>query len=244
MSQTPSESGKDQSPSPLSLNLSLQDYPPLPTSKTSDKREDMSSTKSMKKSLRSRIPFFRKKKSSASLPRDSPSPSPPAPSSPSESPESLSSSMQTLQPKTTHPIPPQTPSTLSGSATTTWAHEQTGSSVWVKPGLQIPEISQRPVEPPLPPSSPPPTYDELTQQLAMLRQEKSLHDSLRSTTRSSASSHATKSPLPSTSVQVARDWRKKQPPSIGRANEPLVLRPMPSMRSKQKSTASILSGSS
>ncbi|KAK0429531.1 hypothetical protein EV421DRAFT_1914524 [Armillaria borealis] len=90
MSPTPSESGKDQSPSLPSSSLSLQDYPPLPTSKTPDRKGD---TSSMKKS---------------------PSPSPSAPSSPSENPESLLSSTQTVK-KTTDPTLPPIPSTIPGA---------------------------------------------------------------------------------------------------------------------------------
>ncbi|KAK0442670.1 hypothetical protein EV421DRAFT_1736184 [Armillaria borealis] len=98
MSQTPSESGKVQSPSLLSLNPDPQQGPPPSVSRTSDKREDTSSMKSTKRSLRSRIPFFWKKGSTTSLPEEPLPPSSPAPSSHSESSEYLSSSGLTAKP--------------------------------------------------------------------------------------------------------------------------------------------------
>ncbi|SJL16840.1 uncharacterized protein ARMOST_20369 [Armillaria ostoyae] len=239
MSLTPSESGKDQSPSPHSSNLSLQDYPPLPTSKTSDKKEDASSTKSTKKSLRSRLPFFWKKESSTSLPLDPISPSPPAPSSPSENPESLSSSVQTLQPMTVmHHTPPQPPKSLSGTTRPSTPHTPIPEL-----GPQTLATSQKPQEPALPPPDPLPTYDELLWQVATLRQEKNLCDLHRATMRSNAPSSETESLPTSTSAQVAHSWRMKQPLSTGSDKQPPPPKPAPSTRLRSRPTTSILAQS-
>ncbi|SJL14244.1 uncharacterized protein ARMOST_17700 [Armillaria ostoyae] len=157
---TPSESGKDQSPSPRSSNLSLPEHPP--TGKTSDRKEDASSMKSTKKSLRSRLPFFQKKESSTSLPLDPISPSPPASSSPSESPESLSSSVQTLQPTTAmHHTPPQPPKSLSGTTRPNTPHVSLPHTPEPELGPQTLVTSPKPQEPALPLPDPLPTYDEL-----------------------------------------------------------------------------------
>ncbi|KAK0453506.1 hypothetical protein EV421DRAFT_1956368 [Armillaria borealis] len=227
MSQTHSESGKAQSPSLPSLNPSPQQGPPS-ASRTSDKREDTSSMKSTKRSLRSRIPFFRKKGSTTSLPEEPSPPSSPAPSSPSESPEYLSSSGLTAKPvMSTDPTLPPTPS------------------------MNVPTPHTPRDRSSVDPSPPSPTYDELLQQIALLQQRKNLRDSPRETTSSpnlpptttswNEPSSVTAPSLSSTSAQVAHNWRESQRPSIGSDRPPPEQRPTPSTRSKQRATISVLS---
>ncbi|KAK0429855.1 hypothetical protein EV421DRAFT_1913895 [Armillaria borealis] len=224
MSPTPSESGKAQSPSLPSSSHNLQDYPSLPTSKTLDRKGDMSSMRSTKRSLRSRIPFFRKKGSTTSLPEEPPSPSSPVLSSLSKNPEFLLSSKQTVR-MTTDPTLPLPQNMLD-----------------TPPTPHIPTVD-------LPLQFP--TYDELLQQVILLRQEKNSPDSPCMTTSSHSLLPKTMSwnePLPatelsrgSTSAQVARSWRESQLPSIGSDKPPPEQRQMPSTRSKQRPTISILS---
>ncbi|PBK64637.1 hypothetical protein ARMSODRAFT_978890 [Armillaria solidipes] len=210
MSQQPMEHPGQPTPSLHSSHPSLQDYPPLPMSKTSDKKEDTSSMKSMKRSLRSRIPFFRKGSKSL-LPQAPPSP---VLNFPSENPESLLSSVQTLRLMTTtatDPTPPPSQNILSGKTITE---------------------SSSPLH------EPAPMYDELIQQVAKLRQEKSSRNSQRETTRLSAPMPVTELLLTSTAAQLAQDWRAKPTPSIGRDSKVASLRPMPSARLTQKSSKS------
>ncbi|SJL03632.1 uncharacterized protein ARMOST_06989 [Armillaria ostoyae] len=246
MSQQLMEHPGQQPTSSHSSHLNLQDYPPLPMSKMLGKKEDTSSMQSTKKSLRFQISFFQKKGSETSLPLDPPSLTSPAPSSLSKNLESLSSSIQTLQPlmTTMRPIPPPTPSTSSGSATTTWPHAPQTDYPVPDTGPQTLATSQKPPGVPPSPLNPLPTYDKLLQQVVNLQQEKSLHDSLRATTRLSELSPVTE-PLPSSiAMQHAQDWRWKQALSTGHGNKPTTPKPTPSMRPKLKPTISILSGTS
>ncbi|PBK66620.1 hypothetical protein ARMSODRAFT_977515 [Armillaria solidipes] len=185
-------------------------HPNPPSSKTSGKKEDTSSTKSRKKSGRSLLSFL-KKGSKTSLHLDPPSP---VPSSPSENPESLSSSIQTLQPTmmTTGPIPPQTPNMSSGSAIINTASPLN-----------------------LSPHNPLPTYNELIQQVAKLRQEKSLRDSSQKTMRSSAPLPVTEPSLSSIAAQLAQDYRQRQAPSIGHDSRAAASKLTPSTMPTQKS---------
>ncbi|KAK0434775.1 hypothetical protein EV421DRAFT_1909071 [Armillaria borealis] len=75
------------------------------------------------------------------------------------------------------------------------------------PSVMTPPVPTLPHSPEV--SPPLLTYDELLQQVTILRQRKSLHDSSRATTKSSKPSLMTE-PLPSsTSAQVAHNWRQQ-----------------------------------
>ncbi|SJL08033.1 uncharacterized protein ARMOST_11392 [Armillaria ostoyae] len=112
-----------------------------------------------------------------------------------------------------------------------------------EPGLPIPAISQETQEPVQPPPSPIPTYDELLQQVATLRQEKNWRDLSRATTKSNAPSLVTEPPPSSTSAQVAHNWRMKQQPSIGSDRPPPPPKQAPSMKSRKRPTDSVLAPS-
>ncbi|KAK0430294.1 hypothetical protein EV421DRAFT_1744234 [Armillaria borealis] len=81
-------------------------------------------------------------------------------------------------------------------------------------------------------SDPPvPTYNDLKKEIMKLWSEKE-------------SQTVTASSLTSDAVQVAQGWRQSQPLSIGCNSKPPTPKPMPSIRSRPRSTISILFGSS
>ncbi|PBK58703.1 hypothetical protein ARMSODRAFT_983622 [Armillaria solidipes] len=134
--------------------------------------------------------------------------------------------------RTTDPIPPPTPSTLSGSRITTSSDLVTGSPdthlgplptvTSPKPRTQTPQHAL----------SPPPqlSYDELRREVERLR--------------SDASKTSNKPSTGSTTEQVVQDWRQKQAPSTGHGSEPHKRKPTPSMRSRQSTTSAAPFGSS
>ncbi|SJL00106.1 uncharacterized protein ARMOST_03418 [Armillaria ostoyae] len=117
-------------------------------------------------------PVLPEKKSSTSLPHVSPSPSPPAPSSPSENPESLSSSVQTLQPTATFHTPPHVRNHHLEQQPAKFRERTPTPIPTPEPGLPTPATSQETQETVQSPPSPLPTYDELLQQVdAAAREE-------------------------------------------------------------------------
>ncbi|SJL08408.1 uncharacterized protein ARMOST_11771 [Armillaria ostoyae] len=235
--------------SPHSSHLSQQDYPLLPSQKTpptstwskrswmwGKKRESLS-TVSTKRFRRSLLPdFLRDTKGSqrSLLPDPSPLPSPVLSSLPmilsleelgTSLPTDLSSSFQTVRPAMTmpHTLPPILNMPF-GLRTIVSPHTPRTDFLILPPG---PLTTERPALPPAqnprPLPTPPPqasaTYNKLKQQIKRYEQERSEHDSFKSTRKS----------LRGTSAEhLARRWWKKQPPSIGQGSEPPRLKMLPS----------------
>ncbi|KAK0431934.1 hypothetical protein EV421DRAFT_1925346 [Armillaria borealis] len=217
-------------PSPHSSPPNLQDFPALPTHPTppastwskrswiSGRKEEGSSTLTTRAS-QSLQDLLRGSKKAKRSPPPSPHQLAPVPSSPPAIPPlDLSSSLQTIT--TSFPIPEIDSHALP--------HDPHGlqtrpppSAIPRSPYAWIPK-----------PSSSPLTYEELQQQLRQL-----LSESTQPGLSSSESPSATKSLPPSTSEQVAQEWRTKQPPSTGQEYEPTTPKPTPSTKSSRRSDA-------